>query len=223
MLRQAAERTGERSATARRPPPSWRTPSSPTACATSPPARARSTSSAGWTAAPQAAVEALRALSRPVVSRAEKAQVATISAHNDAGDRRAGRRRHREGRRRGRRHRRGGQGHRDRRWKWSRGCSSTAATCRRTSSPSREDGGRARGRLRPALRRKIEHLKDLLPLLEQVAKSGVARCWSSPRTWRARRWRRWSSTGCAACSRTSPSRRPASAIGARRCCRTSPC
>ena len=39
--------------------------------------------------------------------------------------------------------------------------------------------------------RKIGALHDLLPLLEQVAKSGRP-CWSSPRTSRARRWRRWS-------------------------------
>jgi chaperonin GroEL len=38
----------------------------------------------GLDAASKAAVEAIRAISKPVVSRKEKAQVATISAHNDA-------------------------------------------------------------------------------------------------------------------------------------------
>ena len=67
------------------------------------------------------AVEALRALSRPVASRKEKVQVATISAHNDADDRRARRRRGREGRQRGRHHGRGGEGHRDRASRSSQG------------------------------------------------------------------------------------------------------
>ena len=63
---------------------SSRTRSSPRACATSSPAPARSTSSAASTAAPSVAVEALQAMSRPVQTSKEKAQVATISAHNDA-------------------------------------------------------------------------------------------------------------------------------------------
>ena len=53
------------------------------ACATSWRAQARSISSAASTAATKRAVEALRALSRPVKTRKEKAQVAAISAHND--------------------------------------------------------------------------------------------------------------------------------------------
>ncbi len=81
-----------------------------------------------------AAVEALRGFSKPVGSAKEKAQVATISAHNNptignlvaAGAR--------EGRRRGHRHGRGGQGHRDD----ARGRRGHAVrprlTCRRTSS-----------------------------------------------------------------------------------------
>ncbi len=64
-------------------PPCWRMPSSPTACATWWRARARSTSSAASIAPPRRAIETLRALSRPVATRKEKAQVATISAHND--------------------------------------------------------------------------------------------------------------------------------------------
>ena len=50
----------------------------------------------------------------------------------------------------------------------------------------------------------------------------AARCWSSPRTSRARRSRRWWSTPSAASSRSRPSRPRASVIAARPCCRTSP-
>ena len=53
------------------------------ACATSSPARARSISR-GLDRGARAVVENLQLLSRPVKSRLEKAQVATISAHNDA-------------------------------------------------------------------------------------------------------------------------------------------
>ena len=47
------------------------------------PARARSTSSAVSTGRRSRAVEALKQISRPVATRKEKEQVATISAHND--------------------------------------------------------------------------------------------------------------------------------------------
>ena len=46
--------------------------------------------------------------------------------------------------------------------------------------------------------KKISNMKDLLPVLEQVAKRGQAARSSSPRTSTARRWRRWSSTSSAA-------------------------
>jgi chaperonin GroEL len=65
--------------------------------------------------------------------------------------------------------------------------------------------------------KKISAMKDLLPLLEQVAQAGRPR-----RTSKARRWRRSSSTSCGARSRSRPSRRRASAIAARRCSKTSP-
>ena len=52
--------------------------------------------------------------------------------------------------------------------------------------------------------------------------ASAARCSSSPRISRAKRWRRSSSTSCAARSRSPRSRRPASAIAARRCSKTSP-
>jgi hypothetical protein len=60
-----------------------------------------------------------------------------------------------------------------------------------------------------------------LPVLEKVVQVGK-NCSSSPRTSRARRWPRWSSTSCAARSTCWRSRPPASAIAARPCCRTSP-
>ena len=50
----------------------------------------------------------------------------------------------------------------------------------------------------------------------------ASRCSSSPRTSRARPWPRSSSTRSVACSSRSPSRPPASATAARRCCRTWP-
>ena len=97
------------------------------------------------------AVEALKALSRPVKTRKEKAQVAAISAHNDR-HRRAGRRRHGEGRRRGRHHGRGVQDHRDR----ARGRRRHAVRPRLHLAllhhQRREDGGRPRRPLHPDLR-----------------------------------------------------------------------
>ncbi len=68
--------------------------------------------------------------------------------------------------------------------------------------------------------KKISSLKDLLPVLEKTAQSGV-RSSSSRKTSRARRWPRSSSTSCAARCAWQPSRRRASAIGARRCSKTS--
>ena len=67
------------------------------------------------------------AMSRPVRdAQGEGAGRDHLRAQRPA-DRRAGRRRHGEGRRRGRDHGRGIQDHRDRRSRWSRACSSTAA------------------------------------------------------------------------------------------------
>ncbi len=65
--------------------------------------------------------------------------------------------------------------------------------------------------------KKLSNMKDLLPVLEQVAKARPPAAASSPRTSTARRWRRWSSTSCAARCRSARSRRRASAIAARRC------
>ena len=69
--------------------------------------------------------------------------------------------------------------------------------------------------------KKISSIQELLPALEK-ASSWASRCSSWPRTSTARRWRRWSSTSSRAPSPCSPSRPPALAIGARRCCATWP-
>ena len=88
----------------------------------------------GLDRATKAAVAALKALSRPVATRKEKAQVATISAHNDpaigelvaeamekVGDR-------------GRHHGRGIEDNRDDARRWSKACSSIVGSSRLTSS-----------------------------------------------------------------------------------------
>jgi len=59
----------------------------------------------------------------------------------------------------------------------------------------------------------ISSMKDLLPVLEQVARSGRPLC-SSPRS-RARPWPRWWSTSCGARCRSAPSSRRGLAIGAK--------
>jgi chaperonin GroEL len=61
--------------------------------------------------------------------------------------------------------------------------------------------------------KKISNIRDMLPILEGVAKQGTSKARRSPRSW---------STPSAASSRSRPSRRRASAIAARPCCRTSP-
>ena len=68
--------------------------------------------------------------------------------------------------------------------------------------------------------KKISSMKDLLPILEQVAKQGRPFL-IIPRTSRARLWRRSSSTSSAARFTSPRSRRRASAIAARPCSRTS--
>jgi len=73
--------------------------------------------------------------------------------------------------------------------------------------------------------KKISSMKDLLPLLEQVAQTGASLLIIAEDIEgeaRARRWRRLSSTNCEEPSRLPRSRRPASATGARPCSRTSP-
>ena len=46
--------------------------------------------------------------------------------------------------------------------------------------------------------KKISGTTDLLPVLEKLVQTGHRTCSSSPRTSMPRRWRRWSSTSCAA-------------------------
>ena len=57
--------------------------------------------------------------------------------------------------------------------RWSRACSSTAATCRPTSSPTPSAWRRVLENVKILLHeKKISSMKDLLPVLEQVAKQG---------------------------------------------------
>ncbi len=81
----------------------------------------------------EVAIAELKKLSKEVKGREGIAQVATVSANNDSGDRRASGRRDGEGRQGRRHHDRRGEEHRDTLWKWSRACSSTVAISRRTS------------------------------------------------------------------------------------------
>ncbi len=109
----------------------------------------------------------------------EIAQVGTISANGDTTHRQDARRGHGEGRQGRRDHGRRGQGPGDHARTWSRACSSTAATCRPTSSPTRAHAGRARRRptswstrrrspnmKRPAPRARGRRARSSKPLLD---------------------------------------------------------
>ena len=82
----------------------------------------------GIDAAVAAVVAAVKKLSTPTKDKATIAQVGTISANGDDDHRQHARRRDGEGRQGGRHHRRRGQGHGLPSSRWSRACSSTAAT-----------------------------------------------------------------------------------------------
>ena len=158
----------------------------------------------------------------PPVAGSEIAQVGTISANNDSQHRRDHRRGDGQGRQGRRHHRRGGQGPRDH----PRGRRGHAVRPRLPLALLRHRPERMESVLEDAYaillhEKKISSMKDLLPVLEQVAKQG-RRCSSSPRTSRVRPSPPSSSTSCAAPSTSPPSRPPASAIAARPCSRTSP-
>jgi hypothetical protein len=111
-------------------------------------------------------------MSRPVSTRKEKAQVATISAHNDPDHRRTRGRRHGEGRWRRRDHCRGVEDHRH----GARGGRGHAVRPRLPSPYFITDPEKMEAVLEDPYvlltDRKVNLLKDLIPLLEQVAKSG---------------------------------------------------
>ena len=88
-------------------------------------------------------------------------------------DRQHHRRGHEEGRQGRRHHRRGIQAPWKRRSKWSKACSSTAATSPPTSSPTPSAWNALLEDVRILIHeKKISSMKDLLPLLEQIAKMG---------------------------------------------------
>ena len=120
----------------------------------------------------EAVIEEIKKYSKPVKGEAI-AQVGHHLRQRRHHHRRPDRRGDEEGRQ-GRRHHRGRvQDHGDDHRTWSRACSSTAATSRPTSSPTPE-------RMECVLEepyiliheKKISNMKDLLPLLEQIARSG---------------------------------------------------
>ena len=85
-----------------------------------------------------------------------------------------------------------------------------------------EDGGRPVRPLHPAHRPEDHATSRTWCRCWRRSCVPAARCSSSPRTWRARRWPPSCSTSCAARSTAWPSRRPASATAASASWRTSP-
>ena len=81
---------------------------------------------------------------------------------------------------------------------------------------------RAREPVHPHLRGEDHHRQDADPAARDDLARRRSRCSSSPRTSRARPWRRWCSTSSRASSRCAPSRPPATATAARPCSKTSP-
>ena len=118
-------------------------------------------------------VEELKKMSKTTKDKKEIAQVASDRRQQRQDHRQPDRRGHGEGRQGRRHHRRRGQGDGDRPSRWSRGCSSTGATSRPyfVTDPERMEAV-----LEDALilihEKKISVMKDMLPLLEQVARSG---------------------------------------------------
>ena len=128
-------------------------------------------------------------MSRPVATRKEKAQVATISAHNDPTIGETGRRRHGEGRRRRRDYGRGIENDRNDPRSRRRNAIRSRLPVALLHHQSGQDGGRARGCRRPAVRQEDQRAERY----DSAARTGRqvrhARCWSSPKTSRARRSR----------------------------------
>ena len=167
------------------------------------------------------AVESLKSLSRPVQSRLEKTQIAAISAHNDTTV---------------------GELVADAFEKVGAEGVVSLEESKTTETQLEIVEGLAfdRGYLSPYFvtdpekmeavledalilitDKKIAVMKDLIPLLEQIARAGQPLAIIAEIS-TARRSRRSSSTSCAARSNASRSKRPASATVEKRCSRTSP-
>ena len=156
-------------ATAPPPPRFWPKPSSRRACKMIAAGADPMALSRGIAKATEAVIEAIKKMATPINEKNKKEiqQVATIAGNNDPDDRQRAGRSVYEGRQGWRDHRRRRPAERNRRSKSSKACSSTAAICRRTSSPIRKS---RRSSWKTAYiliyEEKISNAKNLVPLLE---------------------------------------------------------
>ena len=67
--------------------------------------------------------------------------------------------------------------------------------------------------------KKISNIQEILPILEQIVQMGK-KLLIMQKTSKAKHWRRWSSTSCAACSTAWRSRHRVLAIAERQCWKT---
>jgi len=107
------------------------------------------------------------------------------------------------------------------RWKSSKACSSTAATCLLTLLRTQSGWNAFWRRAHPHSRKEISSMKDLLPLLEQIAKTGKPLLIIAEDVEGEALATLWSTSSAARCSALR-SRPLASEIAAKRCSKTSP-
>ena len=169
----------------------------------------------GMDAAAEAVGDALREAAREVDSKEDMASVATISSR-DSLHRRAARRGLRQGRQGRRDHRRGVQHHGHRAGVHRGHAVRQGLHLGVLRHRPGAHGGRPRRPLHPAPPGQDLRDRRPAPAAGEGHRSPASRCSSSPRTSRARRCRRWSSTRSAAPSTPSRSRARRSATAARR-------